>query len=546
MINTKLLAHANVLINKQNFPAAEKIYLEMLAKSPNSDIVMAFLGRLYIKMHRYKAAIRILEKAYKIRKTAPTVASLAFCKFKTRKFDDAIILYEELFKYDPDSIKIYERIIEAFRELEMFNFSHAYAQKLFMKYPDKENSYVRLTQSYMDLRDMKSAEDMCAKTIQKFPKSGAAWILAGNIQEYCYCNEEMAQDCYQTAIDYGSKTAWYQLAVTYTKVGRYKEAEECYKNMLKYFPNKDYVLAGLGMLYLTQREMKKGYEYFANREKSDEVLSLHNQWDGGNIENETLLLYCDHGFGDMIQYIRYLPLFVNKAKNIIVRTRPELLELFKKSYPKDKYPTVDFTDDISNIKYDKFVLSTDLPYYLDLDFDHIPYTDGYLSYDKEKQKYFKDKYFNTDKFKVGLCWRAGNFGMRLAINRTINIDYFKKIFDLKNIQYYSFQKEDIFDGCKKYPQMIDLNDELKDFDDTAAAMANVDLMISVDTANMHLAGALGKKTFLLIPYCSEWRWFDNTKKTEWYSSVEIFKQKERQDWFIETDEIYERLKELTK
>lgn len=77
-------------------------------------------------------------------------------------------------------------------------------------------------------------------------------------------------------------------------------------------------------------------------------------------------------------------------------------------------------------------------------------------------------------------------------------------------------------------------------------MANVDLMISVDTANMHLAGALGKKTFLLIPYCSEWRWFDNTKKTEWYSSVEIFKQKERQDWFIETDEIYERLKELTK
>ena len=75
-------------------------------------------------------------------------------------------------------------------------------------------------------------------------------------------------------------------------------------------------------------------------------------------------------------------------------------------------------------------------------------------------------------------------------------------------------------------------------------MKNLDIMITVDTACLHLAGALGIKTFLLLPYCAEWRWFNNDKRTEWYESVEIFKQKERRDWFIETDEIAKRIEEL--
>ena len=83
--------------------------------------------------------------------------------------------------------------------------------------------------------------------------------------------------------------------------------------------------------------------------------------------------------------------------------------------------------------------------------------------------------------------------------------------------------------------MIDLSETFDTFDDTAAAMKNLDLMISVDTACAHIAGGLGVKTLLLIPYCSDWRWFDNTEKTEWYSSVRLIKQGERQDWFKEIE-----------
>jgi len=547
MVNTKLLAQANFLVKKREFGAAEKIYLELLSKSPDDDILQAFLGRLYIKKMKYKAAERILEKAYNKRKSAPTIASLAYCKYKQKKYDDAIILYEELFKYDPDSIKIYDRIIQAFRELQMYNFSHAYALKFYDKHPDKEPAMVRLTQSYIDIGEIKKAEEICAKTIQKFPKSGAAWIMAGTLQEFSYCNEELAQDCYLTAIENGSPSAYYHLGVSYQKTGRYDDAEKSYKKMIELLPQEEYSQASLGTLYLTKKDIKQGYEYFQKREKSPELNTLKNLWDGKTYQEETLLLYCDQGYGDHIQFIRYIPFLTDKFKTIKVLTRTNCLKLFQNSYPKDKFPNVEFYDELSQItNYDKYVTATDLPYYLNIDFDHIPYPDGYLTYDKEKYEYFKSKYFKTDKLTAGLCWKAGGAGMRAAINRTINVEYFKKLFGLKNIQFYSFQLDDIFDGCVKYPQMINLADELKTFDDTAAAMQNLDLFISADTSCLHLAGALGIKSFLLIPYCSDWRWFENDKSTEWYSSVELFKQQDRQDWFIEVDKIYEKLKEYNK
>lgn len=548
MIDTKLLSQANLLMKRKEFAAAEKIYLELLSKNPNNDIVQAFLGRLYIYKRKYKGAERILEKAYNRRKTAPTVAALAFCKFKIQKYDEAVILYEELFRYDPDNIKIFEKIIQAFAELKMYNFANAYALKLYSKYPDKEISNVMLTQSYIDIGEFKKAEESCAKTIQMFPKSGAAWIIAGTLQEFSECNEELAQECYITAIECGAPSAYYHLAVSYQKVGKYKEAEENYKKMMELLPHQKTPLASLGTLYLTQKDVENGYKYFQNRELPPEIANIKKEkWNGQVYSDETLMLYFDQGIGDCIQFVRYLPFIVDKFKTIKIVIRESCYDLFKHNYPKEKYPNIEFYKDVLSLgEYDKYTLSTDLPYYLKIDFNHIPFSGGYLVCDENKKNYFKEKYFNTDKLKVGLCWRAGGFGLRSAIHRTINIEYLKKLFELKKVQFYSFQMDDIFDATEKYPQMIDLKPDIKTFDDTASAMANVDIMVSVDTSCIHLAGAMGIKSLLLIPYCSDWRWFKDNKSTEWYDSVEIIKQEERVHWFIEAEKVYNKLKEYSE
>lgn len=543
MNNTKLLAQANTLIKQCKFDEAERIYLDLLVKSPEDPVLQAFLGRLYIRKRKYKSAERILQKSYDKRKSAASISALAFCKFRLQKYDDAIILYEELFNYDKDSPKIYNKIIDGFRELQMYDFELAYALKFYDRHPELDNAMVRLTQSYLDKGDLKNAESFCAKTIQKFPKCPEIWIVAGNLQEFLYCNEELAQECYITAIENGGIIGHYHLGVSYIKTGKFDEAKKHLTKITKLLPNETYPKAALGTLYLTLKDMKKGYEYFFHRDKSPEINLLKNLWDGFEQKDKTLLLYCDQGLGDHLQFIRYLPFLTEKFKKINVLTRKPCLDLFKQNY---KLDNIEFYDSLNDVKYyDCYVLASDLPYYLNLDFDNIPYAEGYLKADKTKVEYFKNKYFNNDKLKVGLCWKAGGIGIRGAINRTVNIEYFKKMLELSDkIQFYSVQLDDIFDGCKKYPQITDLALEINDFNDTAAIIENCDIFVTVDTSCAHVAGAMGKKTIVLIPYCADWRWFNHDRTTEWYNSVELLKQQDRQDWFIEVDEITERLKEL--
>lgn len=537
-MNTRLLAQANSLIKEKKYAEAERIYVGMLLQNPDDATVQAFLGRLYLHQLKFKSAERVLQKSYNKRKSAAAISALAFCKYKLQKFDDAIILYEELFQYDKDSPKIYNRIIDCFRELQIYSFELAYAQKFYDKHPDLENAMVRLTQAYLDKGDVKKAESLCAQTIQKYPKCPDIWIVAGNLQEFLYCNEELAQECYITAIENGGIMGYYHLAISYIKTSQFDKAEENLKKIIKLLPYDASVKAALGSLYLFKKDIK-GYELFSYRDKSPEISYLKNPWDGTEQKDKTVLLYCDQGLGDHIQFIRYLPSLKEKFKSVIILTRKPCLELFRRNYPE-----YDFYDKLSDLPdYDCYVLSADLPYYLNIDFDHIPFAEKYLTANPSKTEMFKNKYFNNDKLKIGLCWRAGGIGIRGAINRTINIDYFKKLLELPKdrFQFYSVQLDDIFDACKKYPQIIDLKSEIDDFEDTASIIENCDIFITADTSCAHLAGALGKKTFLLIPYCADWRWFNNSHKTEWYSSVELFKQEDRQDWFIEVDKIIEKI-----
>ena len=116
------------------------------------------------------------------------------------------------------------------------------------------------------------------------------------------------------------------------------------------------------------------------------------------------------------------------------------------------------------------------------------------------------------------------------INRTIHIKCFEPLLNLENIQVYSFQVRDTLKGHENYPQMINLAKDFKDFSDTAKALKAMDVVVTVDTSVAHLAGALGVNTFLLLPYASDWRWFEDTKTTPWYQSVRIFKQTDHISW----------------
>lgn len=441
-------------------------------------------------------------------------------------FDEAEKVYLELLEIEPENFAVLSSY--GFLEFKCKNYekSAEILEKAFMIKPE-EGVVQHLVKALTSCGKLLEAEKYCVNYLKEHQKSSALWFQLGFLKELIYSDDNQACECYKIALKYGAKTAYYNIAVSYQKLGKHLEAEENYKKMLEYFPDDNETLTSLGMCKLSQRKFREGYELFIKRENN----KIANLWQGGNLDH-TLNIFCDQGFGDHIQFVRYLPFLKEKGYNFKVAVHPSLRELFEKNYPAIEFISYEeINPQIQTLRI------TDLAYALNMDFDNIPFSEGYLKSETAD--------ISSDKLKVGLCWEAGSAGIRTMINRTINIRLLEPFLNLENVQIYSFQVRDSLNGNERYPQMINLAKDFKSFEDTARALKAMDLMISVDTSVAHLAGALGVKTFLMIPYAADWRWFSDTKTTPWYNSIEVFKQNDPISWEKPIGEIVCRLKEYS-
>ena len=355
-------------------------------------------------------------------------------------------------------------------------------------------------------------------------------------------DDENAKICYERSIAvkynfYGL----YNLGIYYRKKKDTQKAIEYVKKALELNPDDKQTMYSLGMLYFMESDFENGYKYFLQR-KTEGIEKLKNFWDGTPHKDKKVLVYCDYGFGDAIMYSRYFPFLKDYFESVKVVCSQKLVNLFKNSFD-----GIEFSPMYTDLDYDYSVLAMNLPYYLKMDFSKIPYSSGYLKADKNKVQEYKEKYFsNTDKIKIGLFWIGGEKEKRVARTRFMALTDLKDIIDLKNIQFYSLQVDDPFDDIQFFPEIIDLGKEFKDFSDTAAAIENLDLVISIDSAVIHLAGALGKKSYLMLPKSTEWRWFKDEKKTVWYDSVELFVQDVLYDWESVVNKICIALNQICK
>ena len=411
------------------------------------------------------------------------------------------------------------------------NSTEAEAIKLFDEAISYESDNVYFIRNFAKLAQKAQLVDYCIKLTKRCleldPKDTIGMINLGLMYEKKY-DMASAKKCYINSLKIKkSYEALHNLGILYRNEGNYTESEKCIKEALKYNPNNVMSHLSLGMTYLIQKDFENGYKHYMK--KKPEVAAMYkNHWDGAEHKDKTLLVYYDSGFGDQIMFCRYLNLVKNKFKHVKILTHITLFNLLKNNFPDieivlNNDGNYDYSD---NIMY--------LNYHLGLDFNNIPYSQGYLKAEKSN-----DECFNTDKKKIGISWQGRYDGYK---NRAIALKELSPLFDIENAQFYSFVKDDKLNQIKDFPQIIDIGNNVKDFEDTASKLNALDLFITIDTAVANLAGALGVKTFLLLPYASEWRWFSDTKTTPWYDSVTIFKQKQHWDWAPVVEEIYEILK----
>ena len=198
------------------------------------------------------------------------------------------------------------------------------------------------------------------------------------------------------------------------------------------------------------------------------------------------------------------------------------------------------------IYFDYYIPFLSVPHILGVSGDDmfVHHDDSYIKANPAKTNYYKERFFDNDKFKIGIKWQGNTFYEK---DRVLKVEDFFNLFELPNTQFYScqtFEGSEEFQKIKSKYDVINLAETFSNFSDTAGAVENMDLIICNDTSLAHLAGAMGKPCWVLLPYVYNWRWHTDLSKCDWYDSVKVFRQKEPGNWHSVYTEVENELRKL--
>ena len=309
----------------------------------------------------------------------------------------------------------------------------------------------------------------------------------------------------------------------------------------------DYAQAhfNLGMTLLQTGDYERGWTEYDWRWKTGQFTPFqcpHPQWDGSHIPDKTLLLHTEQGAGDAIQFARYIPMAAERCQKIIMVCKDDLLPLFS-TIP--GIAQLRGTGQINVSDFDIYLPLMSLPRVLKTTLDTIPAEVPYLDQGAIKRR--KDitalALLPSPSPKIGIAW-AGSPTHKNDHHRSCPLEAFLPLLRLPRLSFYSFQKGDKVKEITQLPgdvQVHDLDAQMQDYGDTAVLLDQLDLLISVDTSVVHLAGALGKPVWTLVSHIPDWRWLLHGSDTPWYPSMRLFRQTSTDDWAGVMEQVAEAL-----
>lgn len=457
------------------------------------------------------------------------------------------ILHAE-FEKKSDDIKLCFEIGQAYSALRKPQEAIKYYKKTLDLNPEEIGLHLNIGICYSELADFDNALFhygqilKCEEDSERFSKIKAGAFL--NIANILYFKNEfdksieILEDALKIFPDY--LDIYVNLGNCYNGIRQSEKAIYYFKKALE-IDSKDLdARHNLASTQLSIGDFKNGfenYEYrvFAPKETiTTEYLTFKKPlWKGENLEGKTIFIYHEQGLGDAIQFVRFFNDARFKGAKIIYNPPNTLFELFKNSKVNAELVPFDYYKTTQNLEsnFDYYIPLMSLPYVLGLSSDSIPFEGSYIFPDEQRIQKFKE-FFEKDKnkIKIGINWKGNPNG---EPSRVIKLKEFYSLCDVENVSIYSFQKGSGYEELEELPRnikIINLGQYLGDFSDTAAALTYMEMLISNDSSMVHLGGAMGVKTFVMIPYFPEWRWGLTSDKSLWYKSLKLFRQKSIGNW----------------
>ncbi|MGA2441875.1 MAG: tetratricopeptide repeat protein [Tepidisphaeraceae bacterium] len=328
--------------------------------------------------------------------------------------------------------------------------------------------------------------------------------------------------------------AWNNLGIALMSRRRLEEAVTAFTNAVRIEPEFDDAQWNLGWVLLLAGDFEKGWPQYEMRWRSSNFRGawrdfVQPQWDGGDLHGRRILLHAEGGIGDTVQFIRYAPLVAGRGGRVIVSCQPEMVELLRGCAGVEEL----LATGQPLPPFDVHCPLMSLPLAFKTDLQSIPSTTPYLKADADRIAAWSRRLPPDPHHpRIGLAW-AGRPQNRNDRNRSIRLDQLAPLSAMKQARFFSLQKGPAAGQARRPPaamELIDYTDELHDLADTAAMLAHLDLIVTVDTAVAHLAGALARPVWVMLPYVPDWRWMLDRDDSPWYPTMRLFRQTRMGDW----------------
>ncbi len=343
---------------------------------------------------------------------------------------------------------------------------------------------------------------------------------------------EEAQESYRqvVALQPNYVEAYYNLGYVLYVQGQIEQAIACYDRAIELKP--DYVEARVNRAeaLLLLGDWTPGfaeYEWRWRRFKPEQLPTFSTPpWDGSNLQGKTILLYAEQGLGDTFQFVRYASLLKELGGRVIVACLPSQVQLLKTVPGVEQVVALD--DDLPEFDTQAPLMS--LPYLMGTTLETIPAQIPYLF--PPESHHLRLEAPPGTRLKVGIVW-TGNLDNVHNRRRSCGLEAFLPILEIPDVEFYSLQVGQRSQDLATLPPAIrvqDLSRQLLDFTDTAAVVAQLDLVITIDTSVAHLAGALGKPTWVVLTFVPDWRWLLSRSDSPWYPTMRLFRQDSPGNW----------------
>ena len=588
-----LILQAQVLHKKGDQDASELLYLNVLKLYPNHVEALQGLGLICFRTKRYTQALQHLNQALDI---APDNASLFYDRailfqtqgeykvaiqnynltlfldpYYTNAYLDRGLCFEALGEYD-SAFKSYESALAVepsfasawynkgnlLKTKGLFELAHHCYTVAIAINPDFWAAFTNNGLALYALKRYEEARANYDRAIDISPQTALIYYNKGNTLR-SLGNLDLASLCYDKAIEINPKftEAYANRGLIKKDQNQLIQAIDDYTTALSQTPDLLEAQWNLSIAQLMLGEWQKGWEGYELRFKHSELRQSVGArefecplWNGTqSLKDKKILIYCEQGLGDAIQFCRYLPLLIDIGAQVIFEVKPALKELFNS-----------FKNSIEVIEENKYSSSFD--YYSPLlslakafqtNVNTVPPTFE-IKIENAKLALWKERLNNRSKSlsranvkhkRVGIVW-SGNPLHTNDHNRSLDLQ--QLIYHLpKDFEYYVLQKEISTQdqiALSLQSHIISFPGQLNNLTDTAALCLQLDLIISVDTSVAHLSATLGKPTWILLPYCPDWRWLMDVAESPWYPSVRLIRQRVRGDWSSALEQVKRALFEF--